>query len=58
VGYPIPTILVTAYPDDATRAQALKDGIVCYLTKPIDDNDLCACIRKAIKGGKPQTENS
>ena len=27
-GYAIPTILVTAYPDDADRAQAVKDGVV------------------------------
>jgi FixJ family two-component response regulator len=39
-GHKIPTILVTAYPDEATRARALKDGIVCYLRKPFDDNDL------------------
>jgi CheY-like chemotaxis protein len=33
-GIEIPTILVTAYPDDAERARALNDGIVCYLRKP------------------------
>src|SRR3984957_3563754 len=30
-GYTIPTILVTAYPDEDVRVRALKDGIVCYL---------------------------
>ena len=29
-GYAIPTILVTAYPDEIVRDRALKDGIVCY----------------------------
>jgi FixJ family two-component response regulator len=57
-GHKIPTILVTAYPEDATRARALKDGIVCYLRKPFDDNDLMDCIRKAVEGGKPPAENS
>src|SRR6516165_2950495 len=40
LGYAIPTILVTAYPDEAVRDQALKDGVVCYLSKPVDDEDL------------------
>ena len=30
-GYAIPTILLTAYPNDAARARALQDGVVCYL---------------------------
>ena len=57
-GRDIPTILVTAYPDEATRARALKDGIVCYLLKPFDDNDLMDCVRKAVEGGKPAAGNS
>ena len=57
-GHKIPTILVTAYPDEATRARALKDGIVCYLRKPFDDNDLMDCVQKAVQGGKPPAENS
>ena len=36
-GYAIPTILVTAYPDDVGRRRAMKDGVVCYLRKPVDD---------------------
>jgi CheY-like chemotaxis protein len=34
-GHAIPTILVTAYPNDADRGRALNDGVVCYLRKPI-----------------------
>src|ERR1044072_3335877 len=30
-GYAIPTILISAYPDDSVRARALADGVVCYL---------------------------
>src|SRR3984885_6489218 len=29
-GYAIPTILVTAPPEEDVRARALKDGVVCY----------------------------
>ena len=57
-GHRIPTILVTAYPDEARRARALKDGIVCYLLKPFDDNDLVDCVQKAVEDGKPPAENS
>ena len=32
-GYAIPTILVTAYPDEIVRNRALKDGVVCYLSQ-------------------------
>ena len=32
-GPTIPTILVSAYPDEVTRRRALKDGVVCYLCK-------------------------
>ncbi|HYZ42626.1 MAG TPA: response regulator [Stellaceae bacterium] len=57
-GQKIPTILVTAYPDEARRPRALKDGIVGYLLKPFDDNDLMDCVRKAVEGGRPPVENS
>ena len=57
-GRDIPTILVTAYPDEATRARALKDGVVCYLLKPFDDNDLMDCVRRAVEDGKPQAGDS
>ena len=57
-GHVIPTILVTAYPDDITRNLALKDGVVCYLSKPVDDEHLERCLRSALKSGKPHKENS
>lgn len=44
----IPTILITAYPDDRVRAQALKANVVCYLAKPFVAEELLACIRGAI----------
>jgi FixJ family two-component response regulator len=39
-GYAIPRILVTAYHGGVVRDQALKDGVVCYLSKPVDDDYL------------------
>ncbi len=52
-GYAIPTILVTAYPDEAVRDRALKDGVLCYLGKPVDDDHLDRCLRSAVQHGKP-----
>jgi FixJ family two-component response regulator len=43
-GHTIPTILVTAYPNDADRTRALKDGVVFYLSKPVDDKYLTQCL--------------
>ena len=57
LGYAIPTILVTAYPDDVVKDRALKDGVVCYLSKPVDDEDLERCLRSALSG-KPIGQHS
>jgi imidazolonepropionase-like amidohydrolase len=47
-GKTIPTILITAYPNDSVRERALRDGVVCYLSKPFDENDLLSCIRSSL----------
>jgi FixJ family two-component response regulator len=57
-GYAIPTILVTAYPDDVDRARALNDGVVCYLRKPVDEQHLIRCLRAALESGEPGDEKS
>ena len=58
VGHRIPTILVTAYPDEITRDRALKAGVVCYVSKPVDDEHLERCLRSALESGKPLEETS
>jgi FixJ family two-component response regulator len=58
LGYVIPTILVTAYPNDSDRARALNDGVVCYLSKPVDEEDLVVCLRAALESGRPAKETS
>lgn len=47
-GTPIPTILVTAYPDGTIRRQAMQAGVLCCLTKPCSPDDLLDCIRSAL----------
>ena len=54
-GHAIPTILVTAFPNDVDRARASNDGVVCYLRKPVDEDHLTRCLRKALSpGGSPE----
>jgi FixJ family two-component response regulator len=54
-GAPIPTILITAYPDDDARARARKAGVICYLAKPYTTNDLLSCIRCALDRDHPRS---
>lgn len=48
-GNVIPTILITAFPNDRDRERALQAGVKCYLTKPFNEDDLLACIRSALE---------
>ena len=48
--YPIPVIVITAFPDDRTRTQALSAGAVGVLSKPISKEELLTCINSALKG--------
>jgi FixJ family two-component response regulator len=57
-GRPIPTILVTAYPDDADRSRMISGGVVGYLRKPVDETSLLQCLRAALRSGAPPEENS
>ena len=57
-GHAIPTILVTAYPNDVDRVRAMNDGVVCYLPKPIDEQHLIRCLRAALTPGEPPEGNS
>jgi FixJ family two-component response regulator len=57
-GYKIPTILVTAYPNEVDRTRALNDGVVCYLRKPVDEQHLIQCLRAALQYGEPPEDNS
>jgi len=47
-GNPVPTILITAYPDKGMRVRALQAGVVCCLTKPFRESDLLACLNSAL----------
>ena len=55
-GNSIPTILITAYPDDADRTRALKAGVIGYLVKPYNLDDLLSCVRSALDSSKREAE--
>lgn len=52
-GRAIPTILVTAYPDESVRERMLTLGVECYLSKPLEEAHLIGCLRSAIAHGNP-----
>ena len=51
-GHAIPTILVTAYPNDGVRERMLKLGVQCYLSKPLVEGVLIDCLRSAVARGR------
>ena len=57
-GHAIPTILVTAFPNDVDRARALNDGVVAYLRKPVDEQHLRRCLRAVLTSGEPTEVDS
>jgi FixJ family two-component response regulator len=43
----IPTILVTAYPDERVRARAASAGVTACLAKPFTDIEVLGCVLAA-----------
>jgi FixJ family two-component response regulator len=48
LGIKMPTILITAFPDNDDRDRALDAGVSCYLTKPFEKGELITCIRSTV----------
>ena len=44
----IPTVIITAHPDEPTQARAREAGITCYLSKPFAPDDLLECVGEAL----------
>ena len=44
----IPTVIITAHPEELTRSRARDAGITCYLSKPFAPDDLLECVREAL----------
>lgn len=55
-GAGIPTVIISAHPQEVTRERALRSGITCFLAKPFAPDDLLECVRKALaRSQAPQT---
>jgi FixJ family two-component response regulator len=48
MGYRIPVIVITAFPDDRVRAQAMSAGAIDVLSKPVTKDALLGSIRSAL----------
>ena len=49
-GYRVPFIFITAFPDETTRARALREGAICFLSKPFAGPTLINCLGIALQG--------
>jgi FixJ family two-component response regulator len=58
LGNAIPTVLITAYPNEKVRVRALQAGIICYLTKPFNEDELLGCIQSALNQGDTRSKSS
>jgi FixJ family two-component response regulator len=47
-GVEIPTIFITAFPEEGTRLRAMKAGAVGYLGKPFSEESLLKCLDIAL----------
>jgi FixJ family two-component response regulator len=50
-GFWIPTIFMTAFPDESVKRRAMDAGAVGFLPKPFNAKALIQCIREAISQG-------
>lgn len=47
-GHRIPTIFMTAYPEEHMRVAALKCGALAFLAKPVSEESLMSCLEGAL----------
>ena len=56
-GYQIPTIFITAYPDERARTRALRAGAVDFLYKPFSEEALLSAIDLALEVGEQRGQS-
>ena len=47
-GNDIPTVLITAHPEELAQSRAREVGITCYLIKPFAPDELLECVHEAL----------
>jgi FixJ family two-component response regulator len=50
-GHHMPTIFISAFPDERVQRQVLGSGAIGYLHKPFGEDQLIECIDTALKRG-------
>jgi FixJ family two-component response regulator len=48
----IPTIIISAHPEELTRVRARTADFRCFLTKPFSPDELLECVRKALTSSR------
>ena len=56
-GYQIPTIFITAYPDERARTRALRAGALDFLYKPFREEALLSAIDLALEVGEQRGQS-
>jgi FixJ family two-component response regulator len=57
-GRRMPIIFISAFPDEAVEASAMKAGAICFLSKPFDGREIIKYIAEAIEGTGIDTSES
>jgi FixJ family two-component response regulator len=57
-GRRMPIIFISAFPDEAVEASAMKAGAICFLSKPFDGREIIKWIADAIEGTGIDTSES
>jgi FixJ family two-component response regulator len=47
-GHGIPTVIITAHPEEVTQARGRVAGLTCYLIKPFTPDELLECVNEAL----------
>jgi DNA-binding response OmpR family regulator len=47
-GHGIPTVIITAHPEEITQARGRVAGLTCYLIKPFTPDELLECVHEAL----------
>ena len=47
-GHGIPTVIITAHPEEVTQARGRVAGLTCYLIKPFTPDELLECVHEAL----------
>ncbi|MBS7740845.1 MULTISPECIES: response regulator [unclassified Chelatococcus] len=53
-GNPVPVIVITAFPEERLRHQAMSAGAIGFLSKPFDGGEMVACLDRALQDPQGQ----